>query len=248
MHLEVDVEVELATRERRFNLQVSFNSDEQRVVIFGPSGAGKSVTIQSIAGLLHPKRGRIVLGERVLYDSTRQIDLPARERQVGYLFQDYALFPHLNVADNVGFALRRWPWPLTTEQQQRVQQYLELLEIAHLARSLPRELSGGQRQRVALARALICNPQILLLDEPFAALDVLLRQRMREELSRLQEQLSIPLVVITHDPEDVRTFAETLVIYTQGRVEQVVGRGRLRREQGEDYAWQTVREACHLAA
>lgn len=248
MHLEVNVEVELTTRERRFSLQVAFNSDEQRVVIFGPSGAGKSVTIQSIAGLLHPKRGRVVLGDRVLFDSTQGIDLPARERQVGYLFQDYALFPHLNVADNVGFALRRWPWPLTLEQRERVQQYLELLEIAHLARSLPRELSGGQRQRVALARALICNPQILLLDEPFAALDVLLRQRMREELSRLQEQLSIPLVVITHDPEDVRTFAETLVIYTQGRVEQVVGRGRLRREQGEDYAWQTVREACHLAA
>ncbi|MFO1357662.1 ATP-binding cassette domain-containing protein [Plasticicumulans sp.] len=118
--LDIDIDVRLQARRREFLLNVRFDSADERLVIFGPSGAGKSVTIQAIAGLIRPQRGRIVLGERVLFDAARGIDVPARSRDVGYLFQDYALFPHLSVEHNVGYALRRWPWPLTSHERDEV--------------------------------------------------------------------------------------------------------------------------------
>jgi molybdate transport system ATP-binding protein len=149
--------------------------------------------------------------------------VPARHRDVGYVYQDYALFPHLTVARNVSFGLKRgWPWYLPKGERLRLEEVLELFELTALQDSLPRDLSGGQRQRVALARALIRRPSLLLLDEPFSSLDTLLRAKMRQELLKIKERFAIPVMLITHDPEDVAALAGTLVVYEPGRVRQVI--------------------------
>jgi molybdate transport system ATP-binding protein len=217
--IEVDVEKRLQSPGRSFTLKAAFHSRERFVVLFGPSGAGKTLTLQLIAGLLTPDAGAIALGKRVIFDSKNGIDVAPQHRKIGYLFQDYALFPHLTVFENIGFGLRkRWPLPLSDGDSFKVKEFLDLFEIAHLAASFPFDLSGGQRQRVALARALIRDPQLLLLDEPFSALDTLLREKLREELLKLQSRFNVPVVMITHDPEDIRVFAETLVTLESGRV------------------------------
>lgn len=219
MKISVEVKKQLISGPRVFTLDVSFAVDRDLVVLFGPSGAGKSLTLQAIAGLVTPDSGRIAVGERVLFDSLRQTDVPARHRDIGYLPQDYALFPHLTVAENVGFALKKgWPWGWARPDRLRVAELLEIFKLAGLHDCLPRDLSGGQRQRVALARALIRRPQLLLLDEPFAALDTPLRAHMRRELLRVQADFKIPILIITHDPEDVATLAQSLVVYEAGRI------------------------------
>ena len=219
MLIEVDIERTLNSRGRSFTLKVAFASDESRVVLFGPSGSGKTLTLQSIAGLMRPDSGRIALKGRVLFDAKAGIDVPSRARRMGYLFQDYALFPHMTVAENVGYGLRKtWQWRLSKKDRRDVLGLLDTLEIRHLAESFPVDLSGGQKQRVALARALMTRPDLLLLDEPFAALDTLLRGRLRKELLDIQERFQVPMIMITHDPEDITAFAQTLVTYEAGRV------------------------------
>jgi molybdate transport system ATP-binding protein len=217
--LAVSIRKRLSSRGRDFFLAVDFEADDGIVVIFGPSGSGKSLTLQAIAGLLRPDEGRIRIGARLLFDRSTGVDLPARERQVGYVFQDYALFPHLNVAHNVGFPIARGlPARLDAAGRARVVEILELFEIAHLAAMHPSQLSGGQRQRVALARALITRPALLLLDEPFNALDPLLRDRMRNELLAWRERFGVPMVLITHDPDDVAALASQVLVYRDGSV------------------------------
>ena len=219
MLIRVDIEKTLYSRGRRFVLKAAFSSREGFVVLFGPSGAGKTLTLQSIAGLLTPDSGRIVLKGSVLFDSRSGINIHPRHRNIGYVFQDYALFPHLTVFENVGFGLRkRWPQPLSRPHRLKVEEFLDIFEITHLAASFPFDLSGGQRQRVALARALIRSPELLLLDEPFTALDTLLRVKLRDELLAIQARFKVPVIMITHDPEDISAFAETLVTYEAGRV------------------------------
>jgi molybdate transport system ATP-binding protein len=223
MKILVDIKKRLGSGRRVFSLEASFASDKDVVVLFGPSGAGKSLTLQAIAGLTRPDAGRIVVGGRVLFDSSRKILIPARFRDIGYVFQDYALFPHLTVAQNVAFGLKRaWPWYLPRPDRLRLEEVLEIFELAAMRDSLPRDLSGGQRQRVALARALIRRPSLLLLDEPFSALDALLRARMRQELLKAQERFNLPVILITHDPEDVAALAQTVVVYDSGRIHQVM--------------------------
>lgn len=222
MVIQVSVTMKMESKARQFLLEAAFTSEEQCVVLFGPSGSGKTLTLQSIAGLVTPGAGRIILNGRVLFDSEVGVNVPSRHRRIGYLFQDYALFPHLTVMENVGFGLRKsWQWRLSREERRRVMEFLEIFEIPHLAHSFPADISGGQKQRVALARALIQKPDLLLLDEPFAALDTLLRIKLREELARIRCSFEIPVIMVTHDPEDIRAFAETLVIYDVGRVSEV---------------------------
>ena len=223
MKILVDIKKWLWAEQRVFRLEVAFASDKDFVVLFGPSGVGKSLTLQTIAGLTTPDEGRIVIGERILFDSSRKIRVPARYRNVGYVFQDYALFPHLTVAQNVSFGLKQgWPWYLPRGERLRLEEALEIFELTPLKYSLPRDLSGGQRQRVALARALIRRPSLLLLDEPFSSLDALLRAKMRQELLKIKERFTIPVILITHDPQDVAALAETVVVYEHGRVSKII--------------------------
>jgi molybdate transport system ATP-binding protein len=223
MKILVDIKKRLWSGRQTFGLEVAFATEEDVVVLFGPSGAGKSLTLQAIAGLTTPDAGRIAVGERVLFDSTKNIRVPARQRDVGYVFQDYALFPHLTVAQNVSFGLKwGWPWYLPRGDRLHLEEVLDIFELTSLWDSLPRDLSGGQRQRVALARALIRRPRLLLLDEPFSALDALLRAKMRQELRKVQERFHLPVILITHDPVDVAALGQTVVVYDAGRVRQVV--------------------------
>ncbi|MEW6666272.1 MAG: ATP-binding cassette domain-containing protein [Thermodesulfobacteriota bacterium] len=219
MLIEVDIHKALNSRGRSFSLNAAFSSDEQTVVLFGPSGSGKTLTLQCIAGLIRPDSGRIALKGRVLFDSKAGINVPSRARRLGYLFQDYALFPHMTVAENVGYGLKKtWLWRLSKKARRDVSNLLDTLEILPLAESFPLDLSGGQKQRVALARALMTRPDLLLLDEPFSALDTMLRGKLRNELLDIRARFHVPMIMITHDPEDIRGFAETLVTYERGRV------------------------------
>jgi molybdate transport system ATP-binding protein len=220
MPLTVDIRKTLVAAGRRFRLDVSFEATSQRVVLFGPSGAGKSLTLQAIAGLQQPDEGTITLNGEALFDRARGIDLKPQLRNVAYLFQDYALFPHLNVRQNIAFGLHPgWLNPHARTLHPEVDYWLNALDLQGVAGSHPAQLSGGQKQRVALARALVAKPQILLLDEPFSALDYALRQRMRRELSDLQTRLDIPMLLITHDPDDVAAFGDQVVQIIDGRVE-----------------------------
>jgi len=202
-----------------FALDVRLQSDARRLVLLGPSGAGKSLTLKTVAGLLTPDRGHIRIGGRLLFDAQQQLDLPPQARQLGYLFQDYALFPHLNVRQNIGFALRGGLRnPRRDAAPDRVNYWLERFELSHCAGSYPHQLSGGQKQRVALARALAGEPKALLLDEPFAALDQQLRQQLRSDLFQLLTQLQLPLLLITHDASDAEVLGQQVIELQQGRL------------------------------
>jgi molybdate transport system ATP-binding protein len=223
MKILVDVKKRLWAGRRVFRLEVVFASDKDFVVLFGPSGTGKSLTLQTIAGLTTPDEGRIVVGERIFFDSHRKIRVPARYRNVGYVFQDYGLFPQLTVAQNVSFGLKPgWPWYVPRGERLPLEEVLEIFELTSLKDCQSRDLSGGQRQRVALARALVRRPSLLLLDEPFSSMDTLLRAKMRQELWRIKERFTIPVILITHDPEDVAALAETVVVYEPNRVSQII--------------------------
>jgi molybdate transport system ATP-binding protein len=197
-----------------FALDVRFEADGGVTALFGPSGAGKTLTLRAIAGLITPDAGRIVVAGRTLFDSSAGIDLAPRERRIGYLFQQYALFPHLTLAENVGYGLHRLPKPARAD---RIVALLELVGLEGFERRRPHELSGGLQQRGALARALAPEPDLLLLDEPFAAIDLGTRRRLRAELRRIQQATATPMLLVTHDPAEVRQLADTLVVFENGR-------------------------------
>ncbi len=215
----VELHRALAHRGARFELHASFASDAERLVLHGPSGAGKTQTLKMMAGIATPDSGRVAIAGRALYDSAARLSLSPQERRLGYVFQDYALFPHLTVRQNVAFALRRgWRNPPRSLDSPAVERWIRAFHLEPVAGQYPHQLSGGQRQRTALARALVNEPAALLLDEPFAALDDALARRLRDELKELQEALRIPLLLITHDDDDVRVLAHDVVELREGHV------------------------------
>ena len=222
MSFEVRIRKHVEGGGRRFELDVAFSTDARRTVIYGPSGAGKSLTLQAIAGLLKPDEGTIYIDGHPVFDSASRIDVPARERRLGYLFQDYALFPQLTVRQNIAFALKRgWRNPSRHEGGEAVDRWIQAFELERVAQQRPHQLSGGQRQRTALARALVNEPRALLLDEPFSALDPDLRGRMRAELDTLLERVGVPMLMITHDPEDLARFGDRRVMLRDGVVRDI---------------------------
>ncbi|MCU0774769.1 MAG: ATP-binding cassette domain-containing protein [Ideonella sp.] len=225
--IDVDLHATVSDGRRRFDLAVSFASEAPVVALYGPSGAGKSLTLQAMAGLLRPTAGHVRIGGRTLFDAAQGVDVPAARRGVGYLFQSYALFPHLSVRDNVAFGLRQWLGRLQADDRRRVDELLEAFGLTAMAHSRPSTLSGGQQQRVALARALACNPSALLLDEPFAALNPMLRQKLREELAAVRARWGIPAVMITHDIDDVLALANVAFLVEDGRVVREVDLDRV---------------------
>lgn len=203
-HLQLDVELTLG---------------EGPLVLVGPNGAGKTSVLLCLLGVLQPAAGRIQLGERVLFDSERGIDVPLEARQLGYVPQDYALFPHLSVRQNLEFALRS-SGVRGEEVGERALRVLRDLELTGLAERRATQLSGGEQQRVALARALSVRPRALLLDEPLAAFDVSARRETRAFLAEYLRHLELPTLVVTHDAADARALGERIVVLEAGRVVQ----------------------------
>jgi molybdate transport system permease protein len=198
-----------------FTLHVDLAAGSGAVGLLGPSGAGKSMTLRMIAGVSTPDHGRIVLNGRVLFDSAAGTNLPPARRRVGMVFQDYALFPHLTVAENVGFGLAHLS---RSERRTRVDEQLASMRIRELAHRFPREISGGQRQRVAIARCMAMDPDALLLDEPFAALDPHLRRQTEEQLRETLAHFHGAVVFVTHDMEEAFRFCTDLLVLDHGRV------------------------------
>ena len=209
-----------ATKQLRdISLQVDLTLEPGVTALVGPSGAGKTTLLRLVAGLARPDTGTIRLGGVVLDDAARRYHLPPGQRDISVVFQEYALFPHLSVAENVAYGLRARRVG-QSERRRRVATMLDRLGIGALASERPARLSGGQRQRVALARALVLDPRALLLDEPLAALDVQTRTAVRAELRAMLAGLSIPTVLVTHDYADALVFRERIVIMDAGRVVQ----------------------------
>lgn len=206
---------ELAQGEFTLSLELELVPGEI-VVLVGPSGGGKSTGLRAIAGLARPRSGRIEIGGQVVFDAGRRLDLPPWKRRVGYVFQDYALFPHLTVEQNIRYGLRGVP-----EARSRVDEWLQALNIADLARRKPGELSGGQQQRVALARAAARDADILLLDEPFGALDAATRRSVRAELQRFLQRVGRASLLVSHDYLDALTLGDRLAVLEGGRITQL---------------------------
>ncbi len=200
-----------------FWLQPRFEAQDELVVLLGPSGSGKTLTLRAIAGLLTPDAGRIELPEGVVFDAARGLDLPPQSRNLGYVVQDLALFPHLSVAENIGFAIQDWP---RTQRQERVAELVELLGLNGMETRLPQATSGGQQQRVALGRALAARPRLLLLDEPFTALDSSIRDVLRREVAQLQRRLGLATLFVTHDLQEAYSLADQIAIFDDGVVLQ----------------------------
>jgi molybdate transport system ATP-binding protein len=188
-----------------FKLEFQFVAERGVTAIVGPSGSGKTTILNLIAGLLRPDRGRISLHEKVLFDSAARIDLPPERRGVGYVIQDYQLFPHLTVEDNLCYGWRRRAGKGGVE----IDKIVSTLELAEVLQRSPNSLSGGQKQRVALGRAILRNPQLLLLDEPLNALDADLRAAIAEYLGRVIGEFQIPTLLVSHDQESVGSLAHT---------------------------------------
>ncbi len=203
---------------KKFKLNISLHSGRELLALFGPSGAGKSMTLQAIAGLVRPDFGRISIDGMVVFDSQAGLNLPPQQRQVGYVMQDYTLFPHLSVAKNIAYGLRGQSKQAI---QRAVAEMLDLIQLADFAGHCPDELSGGQKQRVALARALVTNPKILLLDEPFSALDGPTRAQLRLELRQLEARIQIPILLVTHDLAEANILANRIAVYYEGQLLQV---------------------------
>jgi molybdate transport system ATP-binding protein len=198
-----------------FSIDVEFDAPAGFTMLLGPSGGGKTTVLNCIAGLARPDSGRIAVGSRLFFDSETHVDLPVAERRIGYVFQNLALFPHLTVEQNVQYGIKKLP---VQERRQRMMALLESFRIAHLLGIKPNQISGGERQRVALARSLVTDPELLLLDEPLSALDLSTKATILDDLRGWNLDHRIPIVYVTHSPEEAFALGEHVVVVEAGRV------------------------------
>lgn len=206
--LFLDIDKRLAN----FHLQVALNTNNQPLGLLGGSGAGKSMILRCIAGIETPNKGQIVLNNRVLFDSEKKIDLPIHQRRIGFLFQNYALFPHITVAENIAFGI-----PKSVNVKEEVEKQLITMQLQGFGDRYPHQLSGGQQQRVALARALASKPEALLLDEPFSALDTHLRSQLEQQVTEILDDYSGVTLFVTHNMEEAYRLCPNLLVLEQGK-------------------------------
>ena len=208
------LEVQIYKKLAEFDLDISFQVNDNILGLMGASGSGKSMTLKCIAGIETPDQGRIVLNNRVLFDSEKKINVPIQKRNVGYMFQSYALFPNMNVYENISVGLRARK---VKDVDIVVQKVMQQFRVFELASRYPKQLSGGQRQRVALARLMAYEPDVLLLDEPFSALDEDLKEDLLQEL-KSELQISKPVIFVSHDKEEVNYLCDLNYKIKQGEI------------------------------
>jgi len=214
--LTADITVRAAHAEHPFSLEVSLVARPGVTILFGPSGSGKSTTLAAIAGLVRPDAGRVALGGDVWFDAERGVDHPVHERGLAFVFQSHALFPHMTAEQNAAYGIDRAV--AKEERTKRARAMLERMRVAHLASRKPRTFSGGEAQRVALARAFARSPKVVLLDEPFSALDRELRHELCADVKATVAELGIPAILVTHHRHDARTMGDRIVVLREGRV------------------------------
>jgi molybdate transport system ATP-binding protein len=206
--------VDITKKFKGFSLKVKFSTDKERMGLLGASGCGKSMTLKCIAGIEKPDEGSIVLNDRVLFDSKKKIDLTPQKRKVGYLFQNYALFPNMTVEENIGCGLKG----TNKDKKPRVDQMIELLHLKELEKRYPMQLSGGQQQRVALARILAYEPDVLMLDEPFSALDAYLKEKLQQELLEVLKEYHGDTIIVSHNRDEIYSLCEKISIIDSGKL------------------------------
>jgi molybdate transport system ATP-binding protein len=230
----VSITASLTKQLKYFDVAVSFSCAERSMmVMIGPSGGGKTTIIRMLAGLEKPDEGQVIFGEEVWFDGERRINVTPQKRRLGYVFQDYNLFPHLNLRDNAAFA---------AIDKREVDDLFDLFKISHLKQRKPHQVSGGERQRCAICQALARHPRLLLLDEPFSALDVITRRGLREELKNLKGRLSCPIIYVTHDIHEALFLADEILPVVEGKIDRGWMQRTITREPGEALQAKGARE------
>lgn len=213
MSLYIDIKKNFET----FHLCTQFEIQSETLGILGASGCGKSLTLKCIAGIITPDEGTIILNDQVLFDSKTKVNLPPQKRKAGYLFQNYALFPHMNVAQNIGIGVHK----SSSEKKQIIQATLQTFHLDGLEKHYPSQLSGGQQQRVALARIFASQPDLLMLDEPFSALDTTLRWELEQEMFELLTHFKKPALFVSHNPQEVSHLCTQIALMHTGNIAQI---------------------------
>lgn len=233
--------VEARIRVGSLDLDVATDGRSAPMAVVGPNGSGKTTLLRIIAGAHRPNSGKIVIRGRCFFDSERNLDLPSERRRVGYVPQGYGLFPHLRAVDNVAFGIcKKSPKGLRANRYRTALAMLDELDCAYLAERFPRQLSGGEQQRVALARALVINPDILLLDEPLAAIDAIARRKLRCFLAERLRRFARPSIVVTHDLRDVVALNARVCVLENGRIVQQGSVDELRADPATDFIAELV--------